>query len=86
VSLFAGHADVAMTSGTYGWVSAEIAKQSVAAAAAALGGPVSGTKPDAAGGQLSAEVMMRAMEFAEKTGQPLDVVLAMLRGGGLAAE
>jgi integrase len=80
VSLFAGHADVAMTSGTYGWVSQEIAKQSVVAVEHGLKGHVNVTSP------LSPEVMMEAMRFAEKTGQRLDIVLSMLRGDGLAAE
>ena len=80
VSKFCGHSDVQMTSGTYGWVSDELAQKQIVAVAGAMN-----AKP-APAGQISDDVMLRAMEFAEKTGQPLDVVLNLLRGGTLAAE
>ncbi|MEO9573570.1 MAG: hypothetical protein ABJ360_25975 [Roseobacter sp.] len=82
VSKFAGHSDVAMTSGTYGWVSDELAQQQIVA----VGGAMDGQPKPQPTADLPPEVMLEAMRFSEKTGHPLDTVLQMLRGATLAAE
>ncbi|CUJ84159.1 site-specific tyrosine recombinase XerC [Shimia thalassica] len=83
VSQFAGHADPTMTASTYGWVTEALAQKQLVAIA---GGLSSTPKPktDATGDDLPPEVMLKAMEYAQASGQPLEVVLAVLRGAGAA--
>ena len=80
VSKFAGHADVAMTSATYGWVTEKLAQQQIAEVTAGLSQT---SKPgDTNAEPLPPAVMELALKYALETGQPLDVVLATLRGSG----
>lgn len=78
VSQFAGHADTAMTSSTYGWVSDKMAQQQLVQIAGAQ--KASTPAPVALVTDLSPDVMLEAMKYAQSSGQPLDVVLSILRG------
>ncbi len=77
VSKHAGHANTDMTETTYGWVTDDLAKQQVAAITSAQ-------KPVEA--ELPTDVMKLALDYALKTGEPLDQVISALRGLKVAAE
>ncbi|MGA9410933.1 MAG: tyrosine-type recombinase/integrase [Roseobacter sp.] len=81
VSRFAGHADVAMASGGYDWVSDELAQKQIMA----VGGAIDGTVKALSTATPPPEVMLHATESAEKTEQPLDTVLQALQGAAHAA-
>ncbi len=77
VSKHAGHANTDMTETTYGWITDDLAKQQVAQITSAQKTPT---------GELPADVMKLALDYAIKSGEPLDQVLETLRGLKHAAE
>ncbi|MEP2534283.1 tyrosine-type recombinase/integrase [Shimia sp.] len=80
VSKFAGHADTGMTSSTYGWVTEGLAQKQIAEVSAGLSQSQPAPTETTPMADLSADVMLKAMEYAQASGQPLDVVLSILRG------
>ncbi|MEP2533861.1 tyrosine-type recombinase/integrase [Shimia sp.] len=76
VSKHAGHADTSMTETAYGWVTSDMAQQQIAQIGAGLSGVKPAPGPD---GSVDPAVQKLALEYAMKTGEPLEKVLAALK-------